>query len=138
MGPFVVARRPDNEHHFAKTKRIECRSLSGPDFLWLVLQHVLPKGFRRARTPRVLLRFGFASPQGETSVSAPQLQAADRFAACGTEVRSGSGAGLGQGTAIVPVRMLRGGDGDCENANSVGDREAHAGAYCHSGGALTL
>ena len=40
----------------AKTKRIECRSLSGPDFLWLVLQHVLPKGFRRARN------FGFLHP----------------------------------------------------------------------------
>lgn len=51
----------------AKTKRIECRTLPGADFLWLVLQHVLPKGFRRARTPRVLLRFGFASPQGATS-----------------------------------------------------------------------
>ena len=79
------------------------------------------------------------SPAGaQLRFSAPQLQAADRFAACGTEVRSGSGAGLGQGTATVPVRMLRGGDGDCENADSVGDREAHAGAYCHSGGALTL
>jgi hypothetical protein len=51
----------------AKTKRIECRTLPGADFLWLILQHVLPKGFRRARTPRVLLRFGFASPQGATS-----------------------------------------------------------------------
>ena len=48
----------------AKTTRMECRTLSGADFLWLILQHVLPKGFRRARTPRVLLRFGFASPQG--------------------------------------------------------------------------
>ena len=48
----------------AKTGRMETRTLAGADFLWLVLQHVLPKGFRRARTPRVLLRFGFASPQG--------------------------------------------------------------------------
>ena len=51
----------------AKTGRMEQRTVSGADFLWLVLQHVLPKGFRRARTPRVLLRFGFASPQGATS-----------------------------------------------------------------------
>ena len=43
------------------------RTVSGATFLWLILQHVLPKGFRRARTPRVLLRFGFASPQGATS-----------------------------------------------------------------------
>jgi hypothetical protein len=40
----------------AKTKRIECRTLPGADFLWLVLQHVLPKGFRRARN------FGFLHP----------------------------------------------------------------------------
>jgi Putative transposase/Transposase zinc-binding domain len=40
----------------AQTKRIECRTVSGADFLWLVLQHVLPKGFRRARN------FGFLHP----------------------------------------------------------------------------
>jgi hypothetical protein len=40
----------------AKTTRMECRTLSGADFLWLVLQHVLPKGFRRARN------FGFLHP----------------------------------------------------------------------------
>ncbi len=40
----------------AKTKRMECRTRSCADFLWLVLQHVLPKGFRRARN------FGFLHP----------------------------------------------------------------------------
>ena len=84
--------------------------------------------------------FGSALPllRAHLWLSAPQLQATDRLAAGGAEIRSGLGPGLGKGTATVPVRMLRGGDGDCENANSVGDREAHAGAYCHSGGALTL
>jgi hypothetical protein len=53
-------------YRHAKTQRIEQRTVSGAKFLWLVLQHVLPKGFRRARTPRVLLRFGFAFPQGVT------------------------------------------------------------------------
>lgn len=33
----------------AETGRLEKRSLAGPDFLWLILQHVLPRGFRRAR-----------------------------------------------------------------------------------------
>lgn len=33
----------------AKTDRLEKRSLAGADFLWLILQHVLPRGFRRAR-----------------------------------------------------------------------------------------
>jgi len=37
----------------AQTGRSERRTLSGVDFLWLILQHVLPKGFRRARN------FGF-------------------------------------------------------------------------------
>lgn len=37
----------------AQTGRLEMRSLAGADFLWLMVQHVLPKGFRRARN------FGF-------------------------------------------------------------------------------
>ena len=40
----------------AKTARTERRTVAGADFLWLVLQHVLPKGFRRARN------FGFLHP----------------------------------------------------------------------------
>lgn len=40
----------------AKTGRMERRTVSGAHFLWLVLQHVLPKGFRRARN------FGFLHP----------------------------------------------------------------------------
>ncbi len=36
-----------------KTGKMERRTVSGADFLWRVLQHVLPKGFRRARN------FGF-------------------------------------------------------------------------------
>ncbi|WP_366636053.1 transposase [Aquisalimonas sp.] len=33
--------------------RYETRTLAGEDFLWLLLRHVVPKGFRRARN------FGF-------------------------------------------------------------------------------
>jgi hypothetical protein len=40
----------------AKTGKMERRSVSGAHFLWLVLQHVLPKGLRRARN------FGFLHP----------------------------------------------------------------------------
>jgi len=40
----------------ARTGRMERRTVSGAQFLWLVLQHVLPKGFRRARN------FGFLHP----------------------------------------------------------------------------
>jgi Putative transposase/Transposase zinc-binding domain len=37
----------------AKTAKMQCRTVRGAHFLWLILQHVLPKGFRRARN------FGF-------------------------------------------------------------------------------
>jgi Putative transposase/Transposase zinc-binding domain len=37
----------------SKTQKMSARTVSGAQFLWLVLQHVLPKGFRRARN------FGF-------------------------------------------------------------------------------
>ena len=37
----------------ARTGRMELRTVPGAQFLWLVLQHVLPRGFRRARN------FGF-------------------------------------------------------------------------------
>ena len=40
----------------AKTGKMERRTVPGAEFLWLVLQHVLPKGFRRARN------FGFLHP----------------------------------------------------------------------------
>jgi hypothetical protein len=40
----------------AKTGKMERRTVSGAHFLWLALQHVLPKGFRRARN------FGFLHP----------------------------------------------------------------------------
>lgn len=43
----------------AKTKRWQTRTLSGADFLWLLLQHVLPKSFRRAR------QFGFLHPNSK-------------------------------------------------------------------------
>jgi hypothetical protein len=43
----------------AKTGKMQLRTLSGAAFLWLLLQHVLPKGFRRARN------FGFLHPNSK-------------------------------------------------------------------------
>jgi hypothetical protein len=51
----------------AKTEKIERRSVSGAHFLWLVLQHVLPKGFRRARN------FGFLHPNCKRLIALLQL-----------------------------------------------------------------
>jgi hypothetical protein len=43
-------------YRHAKSGKMQRRTVSGAQFLWLVLQHVLPKGFRRARN------FGFLHP----------------------------------------------------------------------------
>ena len=43
----------------SKTKRYITKTVSGAEFLWRVLQHVLPKGFRRARN------FGFLHPNSK-------------------------------------------------------------------------
>jgi hypothetical protein len=51
----------------AKTGAVQRRTLSGADFLWLVLQHVLPKGFRRARN------FGFLHPNSRRLIALLQV-----------------------------------------------------------------
>jgi len=51
---------------------MERRTVSGAQFLWLVLQHVLPKGFRRARN------FGFLHPNCKRLIAL--LQVLLRFA----------------------------------------------------------
>lgn len=51
----------------SKTKKIERKTVSGVEFLRLILQHVLPKGFRRARN------FGFFHPNSKRLVKLLQL-----------------------------------------------------------------
>ena len=51
----------------AKTATLQRRTLSGADFLWLVVQHVLPKGFRRARN------FGFLHPNCKRLIALLQV-----------------------------------------------------------------
>ncbi|MGZ4998394.1 MAG: IS91 family transposase [Methylobacter sp.] len=43
----------------SKTRQMRTRTLPGVQFLWLILRHVLPKGFRRARN------FGFLHPNSK-------------------------------------------------------------------------
>jgi hypothetical protein len=50
-------------YRHAKRNRWEYRTLPGAQFLALVLQHVLPKGFRRARN------FGFLHPNSKRSIT---------------------------------------------------------------------
>jgi Putative transposase/Transposase zinc-binding domain len=64
--------RCDNEqvtfrYRDAKTGRTATRTLPGADFLWLLLQHVLPKGLRRARN------FGFLHPNSVKAIGLLQL-----------------------------------------------------------------
>lgn len=49
------------------TGAIKTRTLTGTDFLWLLLQHVLPKGFRRARD------YGFLHANSKTMIQLLQL-----------------------------------------------------------------
>jgi len=51
----------------AKTGTSERRTVPGAQFLWLVLQHVLPKGFRRARN------FGFLHPNCKRLIALLQV-----------------------------------------------------------------
>lgn len=71
----------------SETKQFETRTLSGVEFLRLILQHVLPKGFRRARN------FGFLHPNSKlvqlvqllkrVVVPPPQARPVMRCSCCG-------------------------------------------------------
>ena len=50
----------------AKSGRTKTRKVSAAKFLWLILQHVLPKGFRRARN------FGFLHPNSKRLIAVVQ------------------------------------------------------------------
>ena len=58
----------------SKTKKQEQRTVSGVEFLRLVLQHVLPKGFRRARN------YGFLHPNSRRLIALLRLLV---FRSCG-------------------------------------------------------
>jgi hypothetical protein len=59
----------------SKTKKPAQRTVSGVEFLRLVLQHVLPKGFRRARN------YGFLHPNSKRLIALLRLLV---FRSCGT------------------------------------------------------
>ena len=51
----------------SKTKTIQSRTIKGEDFLQLIFQHVLPKGFRRVRD------YGFLHPNAKKLLQLVQL-----------------------------------------------------------------
>jgi hypothetical protein len=52
----------------SKTDKFEIRTVSGVEFLRLVLQHILPKGFRRARN------YGFLHPNSKSTIALLQIR----------------------------------------------------------------
>lgn len=51
----------------SKTKMMAFRTVSGAEFLWLIIQHVLPKGFRRTRN------YGYLHPNSKRMIQLLQL-----------------------------------------------------------------
>lgn len=51
----------------SKTQHTQTRTVPGAEFLWLMLRHILPKGFRRTRN------FGFLHPNSKRLISLLQL-----------------------------------------------------------------
>jgi WD40 repeat protein len=51
----------------SESKQTEFKTVTGEKFLWLLLQHILPKGFRRARN------FGFLHPNSKQLIQILQL-----------------------------------------------------------------
>ena len=90
------------QYRNAKTDKMELRTLPGADFLWLVLQHVLPKGLRRSRN------FGFLHPNSAAAIRLLQLlhlRAAPLTAALAAPPRPAWRCACGQPMRVVCRRM---------------------------------
>ena len=86
----------------AKSDKMAVRTLPGADFLWLVLQHVLPKGLRRARN------FGFLHPNSAAAIRLLQvlhLRAASSAGAIAMPARPPWRCTCGQPMQVVRRRM---------------------------------
>ena len=86
----------------AKTNKAALRTLAGADFLWLVLQHVLPKGLRHARS------FGFLHPNSASAIRLLQvlhLRAAPPAQAAPTPPRPAWKCACGQPMHVLRRRM---------------------------------
>ncbi len=90
------------EYRHAKTDKMAVRTLPGADFLWLVLQHVLPKGLRRSRN------FGFLHPNSAAAIRLLQvlhLRAAPRPQAVPAPARPTWRCACGEPMHVVRRRM---------------------------------
>ena len=110
-------------YRHAKTGKMEHRTVSGAHFLWLVLQHVLPKGFRRARN------FGFLHPNCKRLIAL--LHVLLKFA-------PRPSARMVQAATRNAVLVLRGTDEDRANADSLFAPALHPRPHCPPGSPLTM
>ncbi len=106
----------------AKTGWSEHRTVPGAQFLWLVLQPVSPKGFRRARN------FGFLHPNCKRLIALLQvlLRVVPVRAADWVKPRAD------------PVCLLSSGDEDRANADRAGDRRRTLRSACRRGCVLIM
>ena len=88
------------QYRDAKTGKRAVRTLDGADFLWLVLQHVLPKGLRRSRN------FGFLHPNSAAAIRL--LQVLHLRAAPSADARAGACAGASASPSRPPWRCVCG------------------------------
>lgn len=115
----------------AKTGKAALRTLPGADFLWLVLQHVLPKGLRRARN------FGFLHPNSAGAIRLLQVlhlrPKRPLGEAAGLPTRPAWRCACGQPMAVLrrrmPAEAVRGSPNDHpvvhDKPDKVGPMEAH-------------
>ena len=90
------------QYRDAKTDKMARRTLPGADFLWLALQHVLPKGLRRSRN------FGFLHPNSVGAIRLLQvlhLRAAPSAGALTAPTRPAWRCACGQPMHVVRRRM---------------------------------
>ena len=100
----------------AKTGKMAQRTLPGADFLWHVLQHVLPKGMRRSRN------FGFLHPNSAGAIRLLQvlhLRVQPGSQTGATPERPAWRCACGQPMQVVRRRMPALQDGDVSNLPSV-------------------
>jgi len=134
--PLSLPRRHPREGHPRLRQRPGALPLPKRQDRQVRTAHTARCGFPLAH-PTARLAQGFPA-RSQLRLPAPQLQAPDRFAAGGAEVRSWSNHRMDQATRANPMRLLRGGDGDSKNADSLGVPRGHANAHCHLGHALSM
>ena len=87
------------QYRDSKTDKMAQRTLPGEDFLWLLWQHVLPRGLRRAR------HFGFLHPNSASAIRLLHLRATPPAPVTTTAARPAWRCACGQPMIVLRRRM---------------------------------